>query len=170
MLSKNALLRHSRLLVGMALVSGFVLAGALFGQFVLGWHPCDLCLLQRYPYMAIIILAAIGLLVRGKPKAQATLVMLGIVCFLVTAGIGAYHTGVEMKWVKGPSACSATDTSDMTLEEMREALKNAPLVSCDQAMAYVLGLSLAAWNFIIALGMAIFSAYMFFYIRKRKLS
>lgn len=167
MLNKDALLRHSRLLVGMALVSGLMLCGVLFGQFVIGWHPCHLCFLQRYPYIAIILLAAIGLFVRGKPRAQATLVMLGILCFLITSGIGAYHVAVELQWIEGPSSCSAPDTTGMTLQEMREALRNAPLVSCDQAMAYVLGLSLAAWNFMIALGMAILSGWMFVFIRKR---
>ena len=63
--------------------------------------------------------------------------------------IACYHTGVEYGWFKGPDACSNTG-GEMTIEEMRAAIMAAPLVTCDQAMAYIFGLSMAAWNAMMA--------------------
>lgn len=156
-------------MVFLALASGGILGSALFGQYVLGWYPCELCLHQRVPYVVIIVLAAIGLLFRGKVRAQQILVWLCTVSLLTTAGIAAYHNGVEMKWIDAPSACSSGSSAGLTLEQMRAQIMNAPLVSCDQAMAYIFGLSLAAWNMILSLGLALFSAWAFFAIRKRGL-
>lgn len=142
-------------LFAVAAFSAAMLAGALTGQYGLGWHPCDLCIMQRYPYAAIIAIGlGAGFFLRSA-RAQWWVLLLCIVLLWVDAGIAFYHTGVELEWFKGPDACSNADSGEMTLEEMRRAILNAPLVSCSQAMAYVMGLSLAAWNTIFASIMAV---------------
>ncbi|MEC8622300.1 MAG: disulfide bond formation protein B, partial [Pseudomonadota bacterium] len=35
--------------------SALLLAGALLGQYVGGLEPCSLCVIQRYPHIAVII-------------------------------------------------------------------------------------------------------------------
>lgn len=148
---------HPRALLWlMAAFSALALAGALLGQYGLGWHPCHLCLLQRYPYAAIMVLAAAGALLLREPRRHRQLAWL---CLLLLAGdmaIALYHTGVEMGLIKGPSGCTNDAKGGQTLEEMRAAIMGAPLVTCDQAMAYILGLSLAAWNALAAGCMSLF--------------
>ena len=62
---------------------------------------------------------------------------------------------VEFGWIKGPSACTSSEGGEKTLEQMREEIRNAQLVSCDQPEAYIFGLTMAAWNAIFAMSLTI---------------
>mgnify|MGYP002785024850 CR=1 FL=1 len=155
------------LLLLMAIASLALLAAALVGQYGFGWHPCDLCLKQRYPYAAIAVLGLLGAWLVKSPRSLFIIACLCALLFVVDAGIAFYHTGVEMKWFPGPTACSNSSTGEQTLEEMRAAIMNAPLVSCDQPMAVIMGLSLAAWNFIAASVLAIFSGWVLLALRRK---
>lgn len=128
--------------------SGAMLAGALVAQYGFGLYPCHLCVLQRYPYVAVIVLVAAVYWL--PPKWQWRALLLCGALFLLDAGIAFYHTGVELEWFPGPDACASNSSGEQTLEEMRRSIMEAPLVSCSQAMAYIFGLSLAAWNMIFA--------------------
>ncbi len=97
------------LAVGMAAVVG----GALGFQYIGGYIPCALCLLQRQPYyyaIPIAVLAAICDLA-GLPNwiSRAMLLAAGIL-MLVTAGMGVYHAGVE--WHFWPSSMT-TNAGDL---------------------------------------------------------
>jgi disulfide bond formation protein DsbB len=142
---------------GLLLSGGFAAAAllaALTAQYGFSLHPCDLCIYQRYPYLAIVLLAGLAFFLKN-PGLQRGALWICVLLFLLDAGIAGYHTAVEYGWVTGPSACSSSDSGNMTLEEMRAAIMNAPLVSCSQAMAYFFGLSMAAWNAIAASVMAL---------------
>lgn len=145
------------LLLLMAGFSAAMLSAALVAQYGFGLHPCKLCLYQRYPYAAI---AALALPVAFFVKSSRLLVCAAWFCLLLLladAGIAGYHAGVEWGVIPGPSSCSNPGGGGQTIEEMRAEIMNAPLVPCDQAMAHVLGLSLAAWNALAALAMAALS-------------
>lgn len=138
---------------GLLLSAGFsalALGSAFIAQFGFSLHPCDLCIYQRYPYAAILLLAGYGALRVKTPRAQRLLLIACGLLFAVDAGIAFYHTGVEYGWFPGPSACSSDSAGGQSLEEMRAAIMNAPLVTCAQAMAYIFGLSMAAWNALAA--------------------
>ncbi|MCE2926693.1 MAG: disulfide bond formation protein B [Rickettsiales bacterium] len=143
------------LLLATAQFSVLVVGSALVGQYGFDLYPCELCLYQRYPYFAIILVGLYGSIFARSPKLLAALLVFVALMFLTTSGIGAYHTGVEYGWFQGPSACSSGDSSNMTLEEMRAQIMNAPLVSCAQAMAYIFGLSMAAWNAMLGFAAAL---------------
>lgn len=132
-----------------AVFSVLMLGFALAGQYGMGWHPCELCLLQRYPYAAIIVLGAAGFLVRSE-RTMRYMVWFCVALLLLDAAIAFYHAGVEWGIFKGPDACSADSAGGKTLEQMRAEILGAPLVTCAQAMAYIFGLSLAAWNALLA--------------------
>jgi disulfide bond formation protein DsbB len=142
------------LLLFSAVASALLLGAALVAQYGFNLHPCELCMKQRYPYVAIM---AVGLLsaaiYRSKPAFLAA--VLCVLLFLLDGGIAFYHTGVEFGWFPGPADCSNPATGDLTIEEMRRQIMEAPLVPCSQAMAYVFGLSLAAWNAIAAFSLAV---------------
>jgi len=133
--------------------SALALLMALTAQFGFSLHPCDLCIYQRYPYAAVAVLAGAAYWLAKSPKQQRAALWLCAALLLLDAGIATYHTGVEYGWFPGPDACSNTDSGEMTIEQMRAAIMNAPLVTCSQAMAYFFGLSMAAWNALAALGM-----------------
>ncbi len=138
------------------LVCAGVLLTALGLQYLVGYEPCELCLKERWAYYAGIPLAigATAMIGAGRPQWAAILIGLGGLGLLANAGLGLYHAGVEWKWWAGPSACTGGPALAQTPEEMLKALQNQKIVRCDQPALYVLGLSLAAWNVPIGLGLA----------------
>ncbi|MDX1974041.1 MAG: disulfide bond formation protein B [Rickettsiales bacterium] len=146
-----------RLLIAQAGVSSAMLGAALVAQYGFELHPCELCLYQRYPYVAIIVVVLLALIMCRSAKSRIMAAMLCAALFFIDGGIAFYHSGVELGWFEGPSACSSTSSGPMSLEEMRRQIMQAPLVSCSQAMAHIAGLSLAAWNAIAAFGCGVAS-------------
>jgi len=138
-----------------ALASAVVLGTALASQYIGGLRPCELCFWQRYPYWATIALGVIGVAaVRRSAKLAASLVALAGLVFLVGAGIGFFHVGVEHHWWAGTSTCGAFDASDTSLEALRQRLMNPPLVRCDEPAFVLLGISMAGYNMLVSLALA----------------
>ncbi len=136
-----------------ALLSLAALAGALISQYGFDYHPCELCLYQRWPYAIIVALGLLALpFVKGPAPARMLLLVMALL-FVIDAGIAAYHTGVEWDIFEGLDACSAGELPPgASLEDVRRQLMEAPVVSCKDAMFVFLGLSMAAWNVLYALG------------------
>ena len=135
------------------LVALATIGGALVSEHVFGLVPCKLCLLQRQPYywgipLAILVaLAPQGLLRPG-------LLVLSLV-FLVSAGLGAYHSGVEWGWFLGPSDCGGgSGAAPGAVGDFLQSLNNVRVVSCTEAAWRFLGLSLAGWNALVSLALA----------------
>ena len=140
-------------LIPFALAAG-ALGVALISQYGFGKHPCDLCILQRIPYLVVMV-AAVALLVVAKSRTMC-LALWGvvIVAFLATCGIGAYHAMVELGWIAGPDSCSAQSGATDSLAAMKAQIMGAALVSCNNVSVSFLGISMAAWNALYALGCA----------------
>lgn len=149
-IAKISRLSVRSILVLCALVSVLLLATALVAQYGFGLHPCHLCIYQRIPYAIILLISLSGMILVKNWRGRYMIAVLCALLFLTDAGIAGYHAGVEAGVFKGPDACS-NDGGGQTIEEIRAAIMNAPLVSCAQAMAYFSGLSMAAWNMIAAL-------------------
>jgi disulfide bond formation protein DsbB len=135
----------------LALAAFLALAAAYTLQYGFGFEPCQLCYWQRYPYMAVIAVAALGVVTRYVRLALLAVVLL----FLADAGIAFYHLGVEQGVFALPSGCLAGGTAT-TIEELRAQLSTqAP--ACDQVSVSLLGLSLSAWNGLAASFLALAS-------------
>ena len=134
--------------------SAALLAGAFFFQY-LGWAPCKMCLWQRWPHAAAVLIGAASLAIGGL--SQRTLAIFGGLAALTTAGIGAYHSGAELKWWPGPASCSGSGNSlgDLSASELVPGGSDvATLVMCDTLTPFFLGLTMANWNAIVSLGLA----------------
>ena len=129
--------------------SAALLLAAFAFQHLGGMAPCALCLWQRWPHAAAVLVGVLALLLGGR-----FLPWLGALAALSTAGIGLYHTGVERDWWEGPATCSAGDIGNLTPDELFEQIMAAPLVRCDEVPWEMLGLSMASWNAVAALGLA----------------
>ena len=156
-----AFIRNPRnILLLAAMAAAALLATALIGQYGFGLHPCHLCLYQRYPYAAIILLGGIALFITS-PRHLRALGWLIVLLFALDSGIAVYHAGVEWGWFPGPSGCTNTaPAGGQTLAQMLDEIKGAPLVPCDQPMLTVLGLSMAGWNALAAAACAIGTAWL----------
>jgi disulfide bond formation protein DsbB len=125
-----------------------VLATALGSQFLVGLQPCEMCLWQRWPWDATIVIGLLAWLTRGRVR-QGLLVLGGIVV-LVGAAIAVFHSGVENGWWTGLTACSVSIDAATDLTSLRDQLFNTPVVRCDQAPFRLLGLSMAGFNAIVS--------------------
>ena len=136
------------------LASAAVLGAALLSQYWGGLRPCELCLLQRWPWAAAITVALVALFAGGR----GALPWLGLVLaavFVAGIGLAFYHVGVEQHWFAGPSACTANAGRATTLEELKRQLSATAPVLCDKVQWSLFGVSLAGWNLLASLAMAV---------------
>jgi len=119
--------------------------GALVFEHVFGYVPCKLCLMQRNPYYTAIPLGLVAALL--PPHWTRVGLWLLALVFLVSAGLGAYHAGVEWGFFMGPSDCGGGSGAGAgNVGDFLNQLQNTHVVSCTQAAWRFLGLSLAGWN------------------------
>lgn len=124
---------------------------AAFGfQYLGGLAPCEMCLWQRWPHAAAVVIGALALMIPGPGWP-----LLGAMAALTTSGIGIYHTGVERGWWQGPTTCTSGDVSGLTPQQLLDQIMAAPLVRCDEVPWELLTLSMASWNAIASFGFAL---------------
>lgn len=139
------------------IAAGAVVGTALLSQYVGGLVPCELCLAERWPYYIILALNLVALLA-GNLRLTRLILGLSAVVFLVGAGLGAYHVGVEQHWIAGPTACSGGETGGAkSIEDLQKLLLQQQPVRCDEVQWSLFGVSLAGWNFLISLVLLAFT-------------
>ena len=138
-------------------VSVAVLGAALASQYWGGLDPCELCLAERWPWWGAIVISAAVWLSGNRLSLTASASALALV-FLVSAGLGFYHAGVELHWFAGPSACTAGDTAATSIDALRAQLIGKQPVMCDQVQWSLFDISLAGWNGLASLALAGFCA------------
>ena len=136
--------------LGLIIVGGIsttLLGSALLFQYVGGLAPCSLCIWQRWPHLAIIVMAFIGL--RGiMPRCM---LWLTFIAGSISVGLGGYHAGVEYGFWAGPAGCTANLALDADIKTLTQQLLITPLVRCDEVPWSLFGLSMAGWNALISL-------------------
>jgi len=137
------------------LVSATLLGGAYAFQYIGGLAPCKLCLYQRVPHAAVIVITILSLLTiafRGERSLFARhLVQFAGLVLLSGAAIAAYHAGIEYHWWAGPDTCSGTIGQNAgSIEDLLNQLEKAPIVRCDEVAWSLLGISMAGYNFLIS--------------------
>jgi disulfide bond formation protein DsbB len=154
----NPLLRHWPILA--LLISALMLAIAHAFQTFGGLAPCTLCLQQRDVYWTAMAVAAVAVVVALTPArswAGPLFAILLVGVFTAGAAIAARHAGAEWKWWPGPATCSGGGgVSASALADLMHGAKIAP-PRCDEASWRFLGLSMAGWNFLISVGLAVLS-------------
>lgn len=131
--------------------SAALLLSAWGFQYIGGLAPCKMCIWQRYPHGAAIIL---GLLAFAFPGVRP-LPLLGALAAATTAGVGFYHAGVEQGWWEGPSTCTSGDIGGLSAEELMKQIMSAPLVRCDEIPWQMFGISMAGWNALLSAGLVL---------------
>ena len=124
-----------------------LLGGALLFQYVGGLAPCSLCVWQRWPHLAVITLAFIGLL-NVMPRRILWLIF---IAGIISVILGSYHAGVEYNFWDGPAGCSANLAFDGDIKALTQQLLETPLAQCDKISWSMFGLSMAGWNALISL-------------------
>jgi disulfide bond formation protein DsbB len=132
--------------------SAAVLGGALISQYWGGLAPCELCLLQRWPWAVAIIISLIAI-AAGSRWALPWVALLLAVVFGVGMVLALYHVGVEKHWFVGPNACTGTATAADTVEALKARILGQAPVRCDKPAWSLWSISLAGWNLLASLVM-----------------
>ncbi len=128
-----------------------LLGGALISEHVFGLYPCEMCIWQRWPHLAALLLVLPALFLGDRPIGRL-LTVLAALAIMVSGVIGGFHAGVEYGWWEGLTSCATNIPAD---GDMLETIMNAPLVRCDVAPWTLLGISLAGYNFLLSVGGAV---------------
>jgi disulfide bond formation protein DsbB len=139
------------LLNGILVFSILSLSIAYFIQYVLGHKPCNLCIIERIPYIAAIILISLVFILNRYQKIISSLIL---IFFIFGAVVSFYHFGIEQGFYSESLICELTNNNPLNKEELLNQLKKAEIVSCKDVTFRFLGLSLATINTIISLALS----------------
>ena len=129
------------------LFSIFALIAAYFIEYILGHQPCNLCLLERIPYILAIIVITFSFIFK---KNQKIYLILLILIFTLGALLSFYHFGIEQGFFKESLACDLnTKNNNLSAEDILKELKEKT-ISCKEVTFKILGASLATINTIIS--------------------
>ena len=138
--------------------SVFALGAAYFIQHILGHKPCNLCLIERLPYIFAIIIISLGLILKKFEKA---IIIFLILIFLAATIISFYHFGIEQGFFKESLVCNLDSSiANLSKEDLIKELQQQT-VSCKDVSFRIFGLSLATINTIISLILSVITIKLF---------
>ena len=139
---------NKSILNGVLAFSILSLSIAYFIQYILGHKPCNLCLIERIPYLSAVILVALIFIVKRFEKIFSGIIL---IFFIFGAIISFYHVGIEQGFFSESLVCNLGNSgTDLSKEQLLKQLENAP-ISCKEVTFRFLGLSLATINTIISI-------------------
>ena len=147
------------------LVSFFALISAYFVEYILGYQPCNLCLIERIPYMGALLIMIINFRFNHLEK---YLILLLVFSFLAGTLISLYHLGIEQGFIKESLVCDLKNSSKiLSKEEILQQLQQKT-VSCKDVTFKIFGLSLTTINIIISLTITVVLAKIYLGYEKNK--
>lgn len=148
-------------------VSASLLLGAMAFQRFGGLIPCEMCMWQRWPHLAAIVLAMLAIPLRGG-WLRGTLVAASAGGLATSGLIAVDHLGVERHWWDGHTACTAQIDATGGGADFLNRLMNMPIHRCDVAQWKMAGLSLADLNAMISISTAAAIAWLISMSLKRR--
>ena len=143
MLNNKSLFLNLILFVSLA-----ALISAFFIEYVLGHQPCNLCILERIPYLLAIVII---LLNYKFYQFEKIFLVLLVIVFLTATILSVYHFGIEQGFIEESLVCDLKNSSGVTSKE--EILKQLQeqKVSCKDVTFKIFGLSLTTYNIVISI-------------------
>ena len=137
------------------LISIVALASAFFIEYKLGHQPCNLCILERIPYLLAIILILLNLKFNHFEK---YFLILLIVVFFIATILSLYHLGIEQGFIQESMVCDLKSGSNLLSKEDILKQLQEKSVSCKDVTFKIFGLSLTTYNILISLLITIYTA------------
>jgi len=135
------------------LLSFTILFIAYFIQYFLGFQPCNLCIIERVPYiLSLVVLICFYLFKKDLIFYNILLLLIFSFSFLISF----YHLGIEQGFFNESNLCISTVSDLITKEEILKSLKEIN-ISCKDVTFKIFGFSLTSYNVIISIFMFLIS-------------
>ena len=146
----HLMLSNNKLILNSILAFSFLsLAIAYFIQYVLGHEPCNLCLIERIPYLASLILISLIFIINKFEKLISGIVLL---FFIFGSVVSLYHVGIEQGFFSESFLCDLDSSNKvMSKEDLLTQIQNKAPISCKDVTFKFFGLSLATINTVISI-------------------
>ena len=136
---------YLKIILFVSLISIF---SAFFIEYILGYQPCNLCLIQRVPYVLSILLLIINFFFKKNEK---FIILLLILIFSFSFILSFYHFGIEQGFFEESSVCGLKNTSNIiSKEEILKQLQEKT-VSCKDVTFTIFGISLTTYNILLSI-------------------
>ena len=130
------------------ILSFIALSFAYFVEFILGHEPCNLCKIERVPYIGSIVLVSLLIFINKWEKIILSLVLL---LFIFGSVISIYHVGIEQGIFSESLLCKlGVNNNIQNTEDLFKTLEKAP-ISCKDVTFKIFGLSLATFNAVLSI-------------------
>ena len=130
------------------IISILALASAFFIEHALGHQPCNLCILERIPYLMAIIIVILNYKFVHFEK---YFMLFLIIIFLAATILSLYHLGIEQGFIKESLVCDLKKGSDLLSKEDILKQLQEKNISCKDVTFKIMGLSLTSYNIFISL-------------------
>ena len=136
------------------LISFVSIVSAYFIEYALGHQPCNLCLLERIPYILSIVLIVINFKFK---KSEKFLILFLIVTFIFSFLVSVYHFGIEQGYFEESAVCGLKNAANIISKEEILMQLSKQTISCKDVTFRIFGLSLTSINIIVSLIIIIMS-------------
>ena len=130
------------------LISLISIFSAYFIEYILGHQPCNLCLIERVPYVLSIIFILLFFILKKNEKFVTLLLIL---TFIFSFLISFYHLGIEQGFFKESVVCSTNNAAEIYTKEQLLGKLPERTISCKDVTFKIFGLSLTNINIVISL-------------------
>jgi len=130
------------------IISILALASAFFIEHALGHQPCNLCILERIPYLMAIVIIILNYKFVHLEK---YFILFLIIIFLIATILSLYHLGIEQGFIKESLVCDLKKESDLLSKEDILKQLQEKNISCKDVTFKIMGLSLTSYNIFISL-------------------
>ena len=141
------------------LISILALASAFFIEYALGHQPCNLCVLERIPYLLALIIIVLNY---KFIQLEKYFVLLLIFIFFAATILSLYHLGIEQGFIEESLVCDLKKGTDLLSKEDILKQLQEKNISCKDVTFKIMGLSLTSYNIVISLLITISSARIYF--------
>lgn len=130
---------------------------ALGFQLFLGWPPCPLCLWQRGPHLAVVMVSVLAAMTYEEhPTLAKHLLFLSALIMLGNAGLALYHSLVERHVIEASETCTGGGGVAESLEALKAQIMGAKVARCDVPAEFFPGFTMANANGLLCLALSVF--------------
>ena len=141
--------------ISLGAISFSMILFALISEYVFGFAPCSLCLIQRYPHILVAVTSVWLIFFRTH---NVFLYPVNTLVMALSIILASYHVGVEQSIFQGPQSCSSSNLSLVSKKSAEALLKeilNTSVIRCNEVTWFFMGLSMATWNLILSIALFI---------------